>query len=192
MNAFAGHSDVLIIVGYAAFLLLVAWGFERAARFSHRKVKGFNNLRFRFHEHLGAWQCPEGTYLLLEEIDYERKIARYRAPAHRCNRCGLKSHCTDSPDGRELYHSNRDWPESEMGRFQLVIALTLVVLCSLMLAIAAAIYHNPVDLGLLASAFVACLAAGIRFARKLAPGSAVRSMDGLGVAAQQSDTMPHE
>ncbi len=192
MNSFAGHSDVLIIVGYAAFLLLVAWGFERAARFSHRRVKGFRNLRFRYHEHLGAWQCPEGTYLLLEEIDYERKIARYKAPAHRCNRCSLKSLCTDSPDGRELYHSIRDWSESEMGRFQLVIALTLVVLCSLMLAIAAAIYHSPLDLGLLASAFAGCVAAGIRFARKLAPGSTVRSVNGVGITAQQPDGMPRE
>ncbi len=192
MNSFAGHSDVLIIVGYAVFLLLVAWGFERAARFSHRRVKGFRNLRFRFHEHLGAWQCPEGTYLLLEEIDYEKKIARYRAPAQRCNRCGLKSLCTDSEHGRELYHSIREWPESEMGRFQLVIALTLMVLCSLMLAIAAAIYHNPVDLGLLASAFAASVAAGIRFARKLAPGSAVRSMTGAEIAAEQPDSIPHE
>ena len=80
------------------------------------------------------WQCPTGHHLTREQTDFERKIAPYRAPAHKCNGCHFKSDCTDSDDGRVLESRLDAWLQSELSRFHRGISLALLLLAVLILA----------------------------------------------------------
>ena len=103
-----------------------------------------------------AWVCPEGEHLWPHEFDHERRLVRYRARAHVCNRCPLKERCTDSDEGREIVSPLDPWPHSEAGRFHRVIALMLVALAALVAAVALARNLNLEDAGVLMGLMAAC------------------------------------
>ncbi|HET9939594.1 MAG TPA: hypothetical protein VFR25_00685, partial [Candidatus Eisenbacteria bacterium] len=90
---------------------------------------------FRYHGHLNAWQCSEGTYLRHTETDRHARLVRFRAEAKVCNDCRIKHHCTDSDEGRELIHPLDGWSRSDMARFQRALSVSLIVLASLFCAI---------------------------------------------------------
>ena len=69
------------------------------ARHSHRRSELYRTAGFTYHEHLDAWECPEGERLHRIETDMQQRLARYRARAHVCNACPRKGDCTDSDDG---------------------------------------------------------------------------------------------
>jgi hypothetical protein len=72
--------------------------------------------------------------LTREQTDFERKIALYRAPAHKCNGCHRKKDCTESDDGRLLESRLDAWLQSELNRFHRGISLVLLLLAVLILA----------------------------------------------------------
>ena len=69
------------------------------------------------------------------KIDNELRVVRYRAPAHTCNGCPIKSHCTDSDTGREISVSLDPWLSSAIGRFHRGISLVLLILAVLIMTI---------------------------------------------------------
>ena len=100
--------------------------------------------------------APRASTSGRHEFDHERRLVRYRARAHVCNRCPLKERCTDSDQGREIVRPLDPWPHSEAGRFHRVIALMLVALAGLVTAVALARNHQPEDAAVLLGLLVAC------------------------------------
>ena len=127
------HLEVILAGGYALLLVGVAVLLELVARHSHRRTEHFRNSGFVYQKKLDVWQCPTGHHLTREQTDFERKIARYRAPAHKCNACHCKQDCTDSDDGRVLESRLDAWLQSELSRFHRGISLALLLLAILFL-----------------------------------------------------------
>ena len=162
MTMSALHAETLFAGGYALFLVLVAIGLEWMARFSHRQLHRSKTVGFRFHVHVNAWECSEGNFLWLREIDQDRRLARYKANGHVCNNCGIKHQCTDSDDGRELVHSLNAWVQTELGQFQRAISLTLVLLAAVILIAESVRHHNQSELILLTVGIIPVIAVGLR------------------------------
>ena len=83
------------------------------------------------------WTCGNvrpAIHLTREQTDFQRKIATYRAPAHKCNGCHVKGDCTDSHHGRVLESRLDAWLQSELNRFHRGISLALLLLAVLILA----------------------------------------------------------
>jgi hypothetical protein len=154
-------SESLLAAGYAIFLLLVALGLDRLARHSHRRSELYRTAGFIYHEHLDAWECPEGQQLYRIETDLQNRLARYRAHARVCNACHRKPDCTDSDTGREVTRMLDPWPHSEAGRFHRVIALAIVCFGILVLGAAAALHHGAADLALLGTALLISTVVGL-------------------------------
>ena len=125
-------SEVLFVGGYAALLLLVGAGLEWAARSSHERIHRTKTIGFRYHSHLNAWQCSEGTFLWHHETSHSARIVQYRAKAEICNACSRKAVCTDANDGRTLVRPLDRWPHSEMARFQRALSLSLMILATML------------------------------------------------------------
>jgi hypothetical protein len=139
------HIESALAAGYALFLLLAAIALDSLARLSHRRTERFRTAGFTFHDHLDAWECPEGQHLPRVETDHERRLARYRGRAHVCNACPGKADCTDSETGREVVRLLDPWPHSEAGRFHRGIAVVMVGLGGLITAVALARHHDAAD-----------------------------------------------
>jgi len=129
------HLEVLLVDGYALFLVVVAGILQFAARHSHHRSEHFRNSGFVYKRHIDVWECPTGHHLKREKTDFERKIAHYRAPAHKCNACPCKNDCTDSDNGRLLESRMDSWLQTELSRFHRGISITLLLLALFILGI---------------------------------------------------------
>jgi hypothetical protein len=127
------HVEVVLAAGYAIFLVGVAVVLELLARHSHQRSEHYRNSGFVYLRNMDLWECPAGRQLTRLEVDYERRIARYRAPADACNACSLKNNCTDSDEGRLLESRLDSWVESELSRFHRGISLALLLLATIIL-----------------------------------------------------------
>jgi len=136
------HIEVMLASGYVLLLVGVAGVLEYLARHSHRRSEHYRNSGFVYKQKLDIWECPTGHRLTRVETDFERRIARYRAPAHKCNVCHCKKDCTDSDDGRELESRLDSWVQSELRRFHRGISLALVLLATILLAAEMMRYHD--------------------------------------------------
>ena len=128
------HIEVLLAGGYALLLVGVSVILELVARHAHHRSEHFRNSGFTYKKQLDVWQCPTGIHLTREQTDFQRKIATYRAPAHKCNGCLVKGDCTDSHHGRVLESRLDAWLQSELNRFHRGISLALLLLAVLILA----------------------------------------------------------
>jgi hypothetical protein len=129
------HLEALFATAYALMLLAIAAGLEWLAKHSHKRADRYHTGGFRFHRDRDAWECPMGIALIRAEIDHERQIVRYRAPAHTCNSCQIKSRCTHSDNGREIAVPLDPWIQSASLRLQRGISLVLLILASFILVI---------------------------------------------------------
>ena len=128
------HIEVLLAGGYALLLVGVAVILEFVARHAHNRSQHFRHSGFVYQKKMDVWQCPTGIHLTREQTDFQRKIATYRAPAHKCNGCLVKGDCTDSHHGRVLESRLDAWLQSELNRFHRGISLALLLLAVLILA----------------------------------------------------------
>jgi hypothetical protein len=142
------HNEVLLAVGYATFLVGVAFALEVLARHSHKRSELYRNAGFVYRQKLDLWECPMRRQLLRAETDYQRRIVHYRAPAEACNACSLKNNCTDSNDGRRLEARLDSWLESELRRFHRGISLALLLLATVILLAEAVRHTEPRELTL--------------------------------------------
>jgi len=139
------HIEVILAGGYALLLVGVAVILEFVARHAHHRSEHFRNSGFTYKKQMDVWECPTGHHLTREQTDFERKIAHYRAPAHKCNACHLKKDCTDSDDGRVLESRLDAWLQSELNRFHRGISLVLLLLAVLILAVEMFRYQTARD-----------------------------------------------
>jgi hypothetical protein len=121
----------LLAVAYGLALLICAVVLEWLSAHTHRRSLRYRTAGFSYHPGHDHWTCPEGEYLLPNEVDHELRLVRYRARARVCNGCPVKGRCTDSARGREIVRPLDPWPHSEAGRFHRVISLMLVALAAL-------------------------------------------------------------
>ena len=129
------HVEPLLAGGYAILLLLIAVLLEWLARHSQKRSDQYDTAGFRFHHDRDAWECPQGARLERSEIDHELRVIQYRAPAHTCNGCSIKAHCTNSERGRTISIPLDPWVRSAVARFQRGISLVLLTLAALIVAI---------------------------------------------------------
>lgn len=120
--------NVLLVCGYSAFLLGVAYGFDLMARRVAVRAQRWRTGSFRYHADHDAWTCPEDQWLWPASFDPEQRIVRYRAKPSVCNSCPVKSTCTTSHSGREVQRAVDTWPASEAARFHRWIACSVVLL----------------------------------------------------------------
>lgn len=139
------HIEVVLTSLYALLLVAVSWILEWLAKHSHRRSEHYRNSGFVYKRKEDVWECPTGHHLTREQTDFERKIASYRAPAHKCNVCHCKKDCTDSDDGRLLESRMDSWLQSELRRFHRGISLVLLLMASLILAAEMFRYHTAWD-----------------------------------------------
>jgi hypothetical protein len=141
--------EVLLAVGYAIFLLGVAFGLDLLARHSHARSERYRTAGFTYHPSHDAWVCPEDQLLVRSEVDHERRLVRYRGRPQICNYCPAKAECTDSDEGREVVRAMDPWPHSEAGRFHRGISLAVALIAGLILAAEAIRNHAPFELAIL-------------------------------------------
>lgn len=155
------HTETLLAVGYALFLIVAAIVLDLLARHTQHRAERYRTGGFSYSASVDAWECPEGEHLHRVETDHELRVVRYRARAHVCNSCRLKDNCTDSDEGREIIDSLDSWPHSEAGRFHRGIAVVMVALAVLIIAAGAALHHDAADLAVLGVAVAVTAAAGL-------------------------------
>ena len=141
--------EVILAAGYTLVLVAVAFVLELLARHSHERSERYRNSGFVYFERMDVWECPAGRQLTRADVDYQRRVLHYRAPADACNACALKSHCTDSNDGRLLKTRMDSWVESELRRFHRGISLTLLLLATVILIAETVRHAEPRELFLL-------------------------------------------
>src|SRR5215203_5325113 len=110
------HPEVLLVVGYAIFLVSIAFGLDLLARHSHARSERYRTAGFTYHPSHDAWICPEDQILLRSEVYHGRRLVRYRARPQICNHCPVKTECTDSDEAPHVLRAMHPWPPTEAGR----------------------------------------------------------------------------
>lgn len=161
-------SDAALLVAlYAAFLVGVAYGFDRLARRTSVRAATWRTGSFTYHEDHDAWLCPEDQWLWPQSFDPEQRVMRYRAKPTVCNACPIKLTCTSSPHGREITREVDPWPHSEAGRFHRGIACCIALLAVVLPTGMLLSGPQLVDTIVLLAAVVVAVLAGIPLARHL-------------------------
>ena len=154
--------EVLLGVGYAIFLALVAAALELLARHSHQRTQRVRTVGFSYHADLDVWKCPNGKHLYRAEVIRESTVVRYRALAHQCNSCPIKNRCTDSDEGRVIEVQRDSWVESELRNFHRGLSLTLLLLADLILVVTILRQNDTRSQLLLALPLLCITGAGLR------------------------------
>ncbi len=158
--------STLLACGYAVFLALLAAGFEFIARHSHHRTQRLRTVGFSYHSDLDLWKCPNDKYLYRAEVARESTAVIYRAAAHHCNSCPIKSRCTDSDEGRSIEVQPDSWLQSELRKFHRGLSLTLLLLADLILLATMVSRNNAAD-EILAALLLLCITVpGIRLASR--------------------------
>lgn len=159
--------DALLAAGYAVFLTLVAAALELGARHSHKRTKRIRTVGFSYHPDLDVWKCPNGKHLYRAEVTRESTVVQYRAEAHHCNNCPIKSRCTDSEEGRVIEVQPDSWLQSELRIFHRGLSLTLLLLADLILIILILQQNDRGPQALLAVPVLCITGAGLRMSSTL-------------------------
>jgi hypothetical protein len=150
-------SEVDVVVwltcGYAAFLLLAAYGLDLMAKRTSRHTADWRSGSFTYHEDHDAWVCPEDQWLWPQSFDPDNRVMRYRANPTVCNNCPVKDTCTTSDSGREISRNVDPWPHSEAGRFHRGMACSVAIL-AILLPLFTMIGNSALESGVLAAAAV--------------------------------------
>ncbi|WP_082949249.1 hypothetical protein [Mycolicibacterium celeriflavum] len=117
-----------LTIGYAATLVLVAYGIDTFARRAAAKMEQHRTGAFVYHEDHDAWRCPQDQWLWPTSFDPDNRVMRYRGSPSICNACPVKHTCTTSHDGREVSRAIDSWPASEAARFHRGIACAVSVI----------------------------------------------------------------
>jgi hypothetical protein len=159
--------EVALATAYAGLLVTGAFVLEWLSAHTHRRSLRYRTAGFTYDTAQDHWECPEGEHLWPHEFDHERRLVRYRAKAHICNRCPRKAACTDSDRGREIVRPLDPWPHSEAGRFHRTISLLMIALAALILVVEAARHHDPREAALLIGLMIVTVFAARRLLRDL-------------------------
>ncbi len=132
----AGFSmELVLAIGYSAFLAIIALVLELVARHMHQRTRGLSTVGFTYHPERDVWSCPRDQHLFPVFSDPRRGKVVYRAPASVCNACPSKAACTDSNTGRVVERLENESVESGMLRFHRVFSFMLLLLSGLIVTI---------------------------------------------------------
>jgi hypothetical protein len=112
-----------------------------------------------------------GIALIRSEIDHNRQIVLYRAPAHTCNSCQIKSRCTQSDNGREIAVPLDPWVRSASVRLQRGISLVLLTLASFILVLELFRHGHGAEQYVVGAGLVIVLLRFVRLARRTLSGT---------------------
>lgn len=178
------HIEPVLAMAYAGLLVLIAAVLERLAKRSQSRTEHYRTGGFRFHRDRDAWECPMGIALIRAEIDQETNVVRYRAPAHTCNACQIKSRCTHSDNGREIEVAIDPWVRSACMRLQRGISLVLLTLAAFILSVELIRHNHGAERIALATLLALILWRWVRLARI--------ARSGQGTRAWPEDTLPRQ
>lgn len=119
---------VLLVCGYSAVLLLVAWAFDHLGKRSARRSAAWRTGNFVYHEDHDAWKCHRDEWLWPVSFDPDKRVIRYAGQHAVCGRCPVKDDCSPTPGPREITKPVDPWPHSEAGRFHRGISLVIAVI----------------------------------------------------------------
>ncbi|MBV8551649.1 MAG: hypothetical protein JOY54_10135 [Acidobacteriaceae bacterium] len=153
----AFHLEAVLAIAYALVLIIISAALEWLAKLSHKRADRYHTGGFRFDRDRDAWECPVGIALLRAEIDQERQAVVYRAPAHTCNSCPIKSRCTHSDHGREIVVPLDPWIRSASVRLQRGISLVLLALACFILVLELFRHWHAAERSMLAIVLVTAL-----------------------------------
>lgn len=123
---------VLLVSGYAALLLVIAWAFDHMGRHSAKRSAEWRTGNFVYHDDQDAWRCHEDQWLWPASFDPDKRVIRYQGQHAICGRCPSKDSCSPTPGPRELTRQIDPWPHSEAGRFHRGISLSVGVVAVFM------------------------------------------------------------
>ncbi len=132
----AGFSmELVLAIGYAVFLAIVAFVLEMIARHMHQRSLQISTVGFTYHADRDIWSCPRDQHLfpIFSDVNHGKVI--YRAPASACNSCRSKAACTDSTTGREITRMSNESIDSGILRFHRCFSLTLLALAGLIVIV---------------------------------------------------------
>ncbi len=161
------HAEPLLAAGYVLLLVAIGAALELLAKHSHRRADRYHTGGFHFHRDRDAWECPAGMALIRAQIDHVRRVVTYRAPAHACNNCPIKSRCTDSDSGREISVALDPWMRSASMRLQRGISLVLLALACFILLIELFRHAHSPEMYLTGSALILVLARLLQASRRM-------------------------
>lgn len=170
---------VWVAAGYALLLVGLGYLFDWLARRSSQRSVANRTFGFHYHEAHDAWLCPEDQWLWPTAYDTDNRVMRYRGNADICNTCPVKSTCTVSNQGREIVREIDPWPYSDSGRFHRGLATAVAGFSLVIMAMAAVLFHSPVELAVELAVGVLCLGLTVPLGIKLLHHPA--NLDGLGV-----------
>jgi hypothetical protein len=165
MNGF--HLEPLLASAYILLLILISTALEWMARHSQKRADQYHTGGFRFHRDRDTWECPQGMALVRAEVDHEQRVVRYRAPAHACNNCQIKSRCTHSDNGREIPVPMDPWVKSASLRFQTGFSLVLLILSGFLAGVELVRHDHGAERWILGLTLGLILALGGRTVRRL-------------------------
>jgi hypothetical protein len=165
--------EAWLILGYVIGVAVAARGFEALAKVHFARARRYAEGGFRYDADLDHYECPQGERLGLHQVDEDRRLAIYRAPADRCGGCALKAACTPHDRGRHVYRPLAAWAETDVGRFHQGLSLLLFGIGGVLAGVGLARWAGRPGDGLLAVALVvnvAFLAWDVRAWRRGRPG----------------------
>lgn len=165
------HIEPVFVAAYSVLLMIIAAALEWLAKHSHRRADRYHTGGFRFHRDRDAWECPIGIALIRAEIDHDRQIVLYRAPAHTCNSCQIKSRCTQSDNGREIAVPLDPWVRSASLRLQRGISLVLLALASFILLVELFRHEHGLEQYVVGAMLALVLLRFVRLARRTLSGT---------------------
>jgi hypothetical protein len=158
---------VLLVSGYAAVLLVIAWLFDRMGARSAERAARWRTGNFVYHADQDAWQCHEDQWLWPASFDPDKRVIRYQGQHAICGRCPAKTECSPTPGPRELTRQVDPWPYSEAGRFHRGIALAVAAVAVFMPTAMLLGAHGGGDVIVLTAAIIVGLIAGVPLAKHL-------------------------
>ena len=91
---------VLLVSGYSAVLLAIAWLFDRMGARSAERSARWRTGNFVYHADQDAWKCHEDQWLWPASFDPDKRVIRYQGQHAICGRCPVKDECSPSPGPR--------------------------------------------------------------------------------------------
>ena len=158
---------VLLVSGYSAVLLMIAWLFDRMGARSAERSARWRTGNFVYHSDQDAWKCHQDQWLWPASFDPDKRVIRYQGQHAICGRCPVKAECSPSPGPRELTRQVDPWPYSEAGRFHRGIALAVAAVAVFMPTAMLLGADGAGDVIVLTAAVIVALIAGVPLAKHL-------------------------
>ncbi len=158
---------VLMVSGYAAVLLGVAWLFDQMGQRSATRSARWRTGNFVYHSDQDAWKCHEDQWLWPASFDPDKRVIRYAGQHAICGRCPVKEECSPTPGPRELTRQVDPWPFSDAGRFHRGISLCVGVIAIFMPTAMMFGAHDVADVIVLVTTIIVAVIATVPLGRHL-------------------------